>query len=90
MIRGRSALDESFAAMSNARTTTEILDYRFEWHEVQVCGDYAFEWGYLHGSERNLYRGTTSSERYHVMRILQRQDDGTWKVHRSIWNVPAP
>ena len=89
MIRGREALDKSFSAMSDAAVSTEVLDYRFDWHEVQVIGDFAFEWGYILGSERNHDTGTTTTEKYHVMRILQRQPNGTWKVHRTIWNVPA-
>jgi uncharacterized protein (TIGR02246 family) len=90
MIRGREALDASFASMANHTPTTEVLDYRFDWHEIEVCGDYAFEWGYIIGQERSLRDGSISSEKHHVMRILQRQPDGAWKVHRTIWNSVAP
>jgi uncharacterized protein (TIGR02246 family) len=86
MLRGREALDASFKRMAAAAPTTEVLEYRFEWHEVQVCGDYAFEWGYIVGRERSLETGEETAERYHVMRVLQRQPDGDWKVHRTIWN----
>jgi ketosteroid isomerase-like protein len=89
MLRGREALDESFARMTQATPTTEVLEYRFDWYEVEVCGGYAFEWGYIIGRERNLSTGEVSSERYQVMRILQRQPDDAWKVHRTIWNTPA-
>ena len=90
MMRGREALDRSFAAMARATPSTEVLEYRFDWHEVEVCGDYAFEWGYIVGRERSLTTGEETAERHHVMRVLQRQDDGAWKVHRTIWNTPAP
>jgi uncharacterized protein (TIGR02246 family) len=89
MIRGREALDESFARMAQAAPPAEVLDYRFEWHEVRVCGDYAFEWGYILGEERDRRTGEVRSARYHAMRVLQRQHDGSWKVHRTIWNTPA-
>lgn len=46
MIRGGDALDASFAAMANAEPTTDVLVYRFDWREVQVCDGYAFEWGW--------------------------------------------
>jgi ketosteroid isomerase-like protein len=75
--------------MAQAAPASVVLDYRFEWHEVQVCGDYAFEWGYILGEERSRRTGEVTSERYHVMRVLQRQRDGNWKVHRTIWNTPA-
>jgi uncharacterized protein (TIGR02246 family) len=89
MLRGREALDRSFARMAEAAPVTEVLEYRFEWHEVRMCGDYAFEWGYIVGRERSLGTGEETSERYHVMRVLARQPDGDWKVHRTIWNAAA-
>jgi uncharacterized protein (TIGR02246 family) len=89
MLRGAEALDRSFAVMAAAPVTTEVLDYRFDWHEVEVCGDYAFEWGYIVGQERDLASGQVSAETHHVMRILQRQPDGEWKVHRTMWNACA-
>jgi uncharacterized protein (TIGR02246 family) len=88
-LRGREALDQSFARMSQATPSAEVLEYRFEWHEVQLCGDYAFEWGYIVGRERSLGTGEETAERHHVMRVLQRQRDGDWKVHRTIWNTAA-
>jgi uncharacterized protein (TIGR02246 family) len=89
MIRGREALDRSFASMSSAVQSSEVLEYRFDWREVEICGAYAFEWGYILGKERNSKTGKITSETYQVMRILQRQADGAWKVHRTIWNEPA-
>jgi ketosteroid isomerase-like protein len=89
MIRGAEALDRSFATMGGIPATSDILEYRFDWQEVQVCGPYAFEWGYIVGKERDHATGKITSETYHVLRILQRQPDGGWKVHRTIWNEPA-
>ena len=90
VIRGREALDTSFAAMGDAQSHSEVLEYRFDWQEVRVLGEYAFEWGYIHGKERDKKTGDVRVERYHVMRILQRQPDGSWKVHRTIWNEASP
>ena len=89
VIRGRAELDAAFARMAHSPRATEVLDYGFEWHEVQLCGEYAFEWGYILGRERSVSTGQVTSERHHVMRILQRQRDGSWKVHRTIWNTAA-
>ena len=89
MIRGREALGRGFDAMATMEPTSDVLEYRFDWQEVQVCGEYAFEWGYIVGRERDRKTGEVTDERYQVMRILQRQPDGTWKVHRTIWNEPA-
>ena len=88
-IRGRDALDKSFASMAGAAVTSDILEYRFDWQEIEICGGFAFEWGYIIGKERNRVTGDITSETYQVMRILQRQSDGGWRVHRTIWNQPA-
>ena len=90
MLRGGEALNRSFAQMSEAPRSTEVLAYAFDWRELEICGDFAFEWGYVVGRERNLQTNEETAERHHVMRILQRQPDGTWKVHRTIWNTAAP
>lgn len=89
MIRGRDALDKSFASMAGAADNNEILEYRFDWHEIEICRGFAFEWGYIFGKERDRATGEITTETYQVMRILQRQTDGGWKVHRTIWNEPA-
>jgi ketosteroid isomerase-like protein len=89
MIRGRDALDKSFASMAGTVVNTDILEYCFDWHEIEICGGFAFEWGYVIGKERVRATGDITSETYQVMRILQRQSDGGWKVHRTIWNQPA-
>lgn len=89
MVRGREGLDRSFAQMAKTPPATDVLEYRFDWKEVKVLDDFAFEWGYIRGRERDKTTGVETSETYQVMRILQKQADGAWKVHRTIWNTPA-
>jgi uncharacterized protein (TIGR02246 family) len=88
-IRGRTEIDAGFKKMGSAEPVVDVLEYRFEWEEVRILGDYAFEWGYIHGRERDRKTGAETTSAYHVMRILQRQTDGAWKVHRTIWNECA-
>lgn len=90
ILRGREALDASFEAMANHTPSSEVLDYRFDWREIEICGDYAFEWGYITGRERDMKDGKMSAQKRHVMRILKRESDGAWKVHRTLWNNAAP
>jgi uncharacterized protein (TIGR02246 family) len=85
IVRGRDELDASFGALRNAYSQIDILDYTLDFHEVELAGDYAFEWGYIRGSMR-VAGGEVEHSVYQVMRILRRQPDGDWKVHRSIWN----
>lgn len=83
-VRGREAIDAGMSKMAEAMKEVEVLEYALEFEEVQVVGDYAFEWGTIRGRMRS--RGEEESSIYKVMRILQKQADGEWKVHRSIWN----
>jgi uncharacterized protein (TIGR02246 family) len=84
--RGRAALDASFARMAEGMRQVEVLEYELDFEEVEVVGDYAFEWGTIRGAMRALPGGEVERSSYKVMRVLQRQPDGAWKVHRTIWN----
>ena len=54
--------------------------YNPEIKDLQIAGDWAFEWGYF------SYKGTGDSkpERGKVLRVIKRQQDGSWKFARVI------
>jgi uncharacterized protein (TIGR02246 family) len=83
--RGRAAMHERLAAVTATRKVREVLEYREEFEETLVFGDTAVEWGCISGSERDRKTGAVTASRFHVMRILRRQPDGSWRVHRSIF-----
>jgi ketosteroid isomerase-like protein len=74
--------------MAAAARSTEVLEYREIFEETLVFGDTAVEWGRIEGRERDRATGEVTDSRFHVMRILKRVQDGTWRVHRSIF-APA-
>lgn len=86
-VRGRAEIDAGMGRMSEAMRTVEVLEYVLDFEEVKVLGDYAFEWGVIRGRMRSLDGGDAEESIYKVMRILQKQANGEWKVHRSIWNA---
>jgi uncharacterized protein (TIGR02246 family) len=85
-IRGRAALDAGVDGTQLAMQTSEVLEYVLDFEEVVVLGEYAFEWGTIRGAMRAAGSDAIERSAYKVMRILQRQPDGQWKVHRTIWN----
>jgi len=87
--RGRAELDAAFGAMARAPRTHDVLDYELRFQEVKVLGDYAYEWGSIQGTMREIATGDVTRSAFHVMRILRRQDDGGWRVYRSIWTRAA-
>lgn len=54
--------------------------YRSEIKDLQIVGDWAFEWGYF------SYKESASSKpgRGKVLRVMKRQPDGSWKFARVI------
>jgi ketosteroid isomerase-like protein len=56
------------------------LCYDLEVQDIQIAGDWAFEWGY--GSYK-IAKGDKESVQYgKVMRVMRRQSDGTWRFAR--------
>jgi ketosteroid isomerase-like protein len=58
--------------------------------EVKVLGDHAFQWGTYHYTVRTREGGETVRTSGKLMRILQRQPDGSWKMYRGMSTVDAP
>jgi len=64
----------------------EILEYYEDFEELRIYGQDALEWGVIRGKERQKSTGKIIESRYKVMRLLERQPDGEWKISRTIFN----
>lgn len=58
----------------------KTLCYRPEIKDLQIAGDWAFEWGYF--SYKNS--GDAKAVRGKVLRVIRKQPDGSWKFARVI------
>lgn len=68
----------------------DILDYIHDFEEIEILGDWAYEWGTFNGEYRRKGSDEILHERSRLFRILKRQSDGSWKVARAIWHaLPA-
>jgi len=58
----------------------KTLCYKSEIKDVQIVGDWAFEWGYF------SYKDSSNPKpmRGKVLRVMKRQPDGSWKFARVI------
>ncbi len=83
--RGAKDFDAAFERMNSSPRTHEVIDYRLEFEEVKIFGNYAVEWGAIRGATREIATGRVNQSEYHVMRVLRRQSNGSWKIYRSIW-----
>ncbi len=78
------AADDKQWEMSSGRERS--LCYDQEIQDIQIAGDWAFEWGYgsykiAKGDKESVQYGTT-------MRVMKRQSDGTWRFARVMF-LPA-
>jgi uncharacterized protein (TIGR02246 family) len=87
ILRGRSASAETLRGAANS---VEVLEWVFDFEEVKVLGDHAVQWGTYHGSLRPRTGGQTVRTSGKLMRVLQREPDGSWKMHRTISTVDPP
>ena len=84
IVRGRSA-NAAAAEQGRAQMQAFIpVDYVVDIEEITISGDYAFEWGTYRGAVRPRAGGDEMPYSGKLMRILQRQPDGSWKMHRTM------
>lgn len=86
IMRGRGTIAEAFRGVENPG----IVEYVLDTQEVKVFGDHALQWGTYYHDVRPRAGGETIRTSGKIMRILQRQQDGSWKIHRGISTVDPP
>jgi ketosteroid isomerase-like protein len=70
--------------MSSGRERSLCGDLEIQ--DIQITGDWAFEWGYF---SYKTAKGDKASVQYGtVMRVMKRQSDGTWRFAR-VMGLPA-
>ena len=84
--RGKARIRSHLEGMRSWARDNEIVEFEEKFEELEILGDTAIEWGYIRGAERPRTGGDLKRSTYKVMRILKRQPDGRWLVHRSIYN----
>ena len=87
---GRDANEKKLEADAAKLKSVQILAFDEQWQEVRIQGDWAYEWGSISGRLHPFSGGAETDYKYNVMRVLNRQADGTWKIARSIYNDAKP
>ena len=83
-IRGKAANLALIEASAEQMHAFEPVDYVVEFEEITVSGEFAYEWGTYRGSVRPRAGGEAMSYHGKLLRILRRQVDGSWKMHRTM------
>ena len=88
-ITGKDAIQEYFDSQKEQLRGIEILEYTHDFQEIKICGDWAYEWGYFSNTAKPSDGGELIKGSGKLFRILCLQDNGSWKVSRSIWNIDS-
>ena len=83
IMRGRAAIAEAFRSVESP----EIVGYVLDIQEVKVAADHAFQWGTYRYTMRPRAGADAIEMGGKIMRILQRQPGGAWKIHRGMTTV---
>jgi len=84
---GRSTIYASDKREQEANPAASFLSYKPDIRDVQVVGDWAFEWGYFDGVYREVADKEPVILRGKLLRVLRRQNDGSWKFARVMVNM---
>ena len=76
-------LDEIVAQMPGYRVTKDEAEF----HDIQVAGDWASEWGTTHQIVQPP-GGKPAIETFgKILLVLHREPDGAWKIEKEMWNA---
>lgn len=85
VVKGKPEIDRWFVEMKKLMDNYDVLAYSMEFEEIQVLGEFAFEWAYTHESARNRQSGEIEKGTSKLFRVLKKEE-GQWKVYRTMWN----
>jgi len=89
-IIGKDALKAYMDEQAKISATYEIKKYEHKWEDIRVIGDWAFEWGFFDSEAEMLKGGEIIRQQGKLLRVLKRQEDGSWKAARAIGHYDQP
>jgi len=85
-IAGKAAIRDFLTATFAKSPTMKVLTYEPEFEDLQVSGDFAYEWGYFNATQQASSTSQPANFRARFLRVLRRQLDGSWKFSRVMWS----
>jgi ketosteroid isomerase-like protein len=87
IVRGRNANAAIVRSGIEQMRAFEPIEYVEHFEEIEVAGNYAFEWGTYRGTSRRRAGGDSLSYGGKLLRILRREPGGSWKMYRTMTTV---
>jgi ketosteroid isomerase-like protein len=66
-----------------------VIEPEYSDEEVVVAGDWAFHRYSYKVTATPRVGGESSAENGHGIHILQKQEDGSWKIYKDVWTAPS-
>jgi ketosteroid isomerase-like protein len=88
-ISGKDAIQKYFDEQKKLLSEIEITEYTHDFQEIKIRGNWAYEWGYFSNTAKSKVSGELIRSSGKLFRIIEHQEDGSWKVARSIWNIDS-
>lgn len=85
--RGQDYLSRIAASSDGDESGEQVVELTQDWEELRLLGNYAYERGIVRYAVTKP-DGEIVRETQRLMRILRRQDDGSWCVYRAMWHQP--
>jgi uncharacterized protein (TIGR02246 family) len=86
-IQGREAIgkffDQAVAQIAGYHMKTMEIDFR----EIQVMGDWAYEWGIEHQALEPPPGKEAFDGRGNILLILHKNSNGEWKIKQEMWSA---
>jgi len=83
---GKKLIVQHDAETMEKNGAMKILTYSPEIQDVKIVDGWAFEWGYFNSTYRESPTSPVKSFRGKLLRVLEKQKDGSWKFARVMWN----
>ena len=87
---GKEAIRSYMGKQAAVSRTYTIREYEHFWQEIKIFDDWACEWGYFSGEVEMVDSGEIVRQKGKLLRILKRQEDGSWKCARAIGHYDDP
>lgn len=87
---GKAALESYMDKQAAVSRTYTIREYEHSWQEIKIFDDWAFEWGNFSGEVEMVDSGEIVRQKGKLLRILKRQEDGSWKCARAMGHYDDP
>ena len=90
-IVGRKTITACVADILSKTPGYKVITEEVEFHDIQVCGDWATEWATEHQVAQAPEGKPNFDGRGKMALVLHREAGGQWKIKQEMWNAsPKP